>query len=302
MKTAYFIFIGGIATLGILNSCTKNTNPPLPIHDTTVVIKTDTLTKTDTLKVPPPPDPTVNLKKGLLLYLPFDGNIADSSGNNNPTVAVGGNVLTADAHGYANNAFGGNGGQRVVVTNNGSITFDTAFSLSYDVMINAPARQGMVTMTNETDGTGPSFVSSTSAPGIYNFVFYVNDVSIGCGNYGLSQAQNPAEVEDTSIVPLTNTWYNVISIYHKGAVQTYINGQLSASMTSTGTAALVCPSSKVIIGGWWDGDPIPLNGKMDEVRLYNRVLTPHEIVALSQHYQVTSEKANPGLRNGKSSH
>ncbi|HVV05477.1 MAG TPA: hypothetical protein VHC96_14700, partial [Puia sp.] len=35
---------------------------------------------------PPPPTDSVNLKSGLLLYLPFNGDFADSSGNNNPTV------------------------------------------------------------------------------------------------------------------------------------------------------------------------------------------------------------------------
>jgi hypothetical protein len=31
----------------------------------------------------------VNLKNGLLVYLPFDGNFADSSGNGNQTAASG---------------------------------------------------------------------------------------------------------------------------------------------------------------------------------------------------------------------
>ena len=54
-------------------------------------------------KNPPSPSPhdnNVNLKKGLLLYLPFDGNIADSSGNNNTVQSAGGGVLTYDEHGY----------------------------------------------------------------------------------------------------------------------------------------------------------------------------------------------------------
>jgi hypothetical protein len=91
----------------------------------------------------------------------------------------------------------------------------------------------------------------------------------------------------------------MINVYHKGSIQTYINGQLTASGSGGGTAALLCPNSQVIVGGWWNGDPITLNGKLDEVRLYNRVLTPHEIVTLSQHYQVTAEKSAPKLQNGR---
>src|SRR6185369_13332776 len=36
-----------------------------------------------------PPTPIADLRRGLLLYLPFNGSIADSSGNNNPTQIVG---------------------------------------------------------------------------------------------------------------------------------------------------------------------------------------------------------------------
>jgi hypothetical protein len=91
----------------------------------------------------------------------------------------------------------------------------------------------------------------------------------------------------------------VINIYHKGTIQTYINGQLQHTVTGPGTADLLCPNSQVVIGGWWDTDPITLNGKLDEVRLYNRVLTPHEITTLSQHFQVTSESIKPTLVSKK---
>src|SRR5579872_3504588 len=99
MKLRTIAFAGGLIVLGFsYYSCAKNSNLQ-------------------------PPDTTVNLTKGLLLYLPFSGSIADSSGNNNPTQAVG-SVLTYDTHGYANNAFGGTGnGERIYVTNNGSISF-----------------------------------------------------------------------------------------------------------------------------------------------------------------------------------
>jgi hypothetical protein len=39
-----------------------------------------------------------------------------------------------------------------------------------------------------------------------------------------------------------------------------------------------------------------MNGKLDNVRLYNRVLTPHEIAALSSNYQVTSNSQRPAVR------
>jgi hypothetical protein len=289
MKLGYSIFAAGCIAVGAIYSCSKSANPSPPVHDTTVV------TKTDTLDVPPPPDPTVNLKMGLLLYLPFDGNIADSSGNGNPTTAVGGNGLTYDAHGYANNAFGSDGsGTRIKVTNNGSIKFDTAFSISYDVMINASQRQVFVSMLDPSTGNGPSFEVGASLTSIPNSDFYVNDVSASCDLPGETPPQNSASITDTSFVPQPGSWYNVICIYHQGTIQTYVNGVLNTTLAGPGNAALLCPNSEVVIGGWWDGDVVGLNGKLDEIRLYNRVLTPHEITTLAQNFQVTSEKVQPG--------
>jgi hypothetical protein len=44
---------------------------------------------------------------------------------------------------------------------------------------------------------------------------------------------------------------------------------------------LICPQSTVNIGYWWDQDMESLNGKIDEIRLYNRVLTVDEVSALA---------------------
>jgi hypothetical protein len=291
MKLKLLIFTSVLVFFAFFYSCTKNTSPT-----TTTVTDTVTITKTDTVTVPPPSDTTINLTKGLLLYLNFNGSIADSSGNNNPTEAIGGNVLTYDAHGYANSAFGGNGtGQEILVTNNGSIQFDTAFSLSYDFMINAYQRQAFISMIDPTNAYGCSFLSSESIPGLDNLMFFASDVTAGCDAIGPTNAENPAVQADTTIVPQVGAWYNVVNIYHKGTIQTYVNGQLQHTASGPGTADVDCPNAQIIIGGWWNSDPITINGKLDEVRLYNRVLTPHEITTLSQYFQVTSESVKPRL-------
>jgi hypothetical protein len=56
------------------------------------------------------------------------------------------------------------------------------------------------------------------------------------------------------------------------------------------------PGASVIVGDWWSGDPIGIAGEVDNVRRYNRVLTLHEIVALSANYQVTSNSQRPAVR------
>jgi hypothetical protein len=96
------------------------------------------------------------------VYLPFSGNIADSSGNGNPTTAVG-NVLTDDAHGYPNNAFGATGnGERVLVTNNGSIKFDIAWSVSLGFMVHDNRFESLFDMVDPTTAYG--FIMGVGIP------------------------------------------------------------------------------------------------------------------------------------------
>ena len=235
-----------------------------------------------------PTQPVADLKRGLLLYLPFNGSIADSSGNNNPTMAVGGGSLTADEHGYANSAFGSNGGgQTIEVTNNGSIHFDTAYTISLSFMTRDNSiRHTYLSMVNPVDGNGPTFEIGNCVPGLPNFDVGVNDISAGCDNSGLS---NPNKLNDTtSFIPELERWYNAIVVYHKGSVSIYINGKLISSKNGTGTLANLCPASKIVVGGWWNSDVMNINGVLDNVRLYNRVLTSDEIALLSQYYQPTT--------------
>ncbi|MBS1604757.1 MAG: LamG domain-containing protein [Bacteroidetes bacterium] len=262
--------VAGILAVALLGSigCSKNQDP---VHDTIYA---------------PKPDTTVNLTKGLLVYLPFSGSIADSSGNNNPTKAVG-TVLTYDAHGFANNAFGATGnGEKVYVTNNGSIKFDTAFSISFGFMTNANNTATYISMVNPVNGYSPSFIIGTTFPTIKYLDMGIGDSSVGCSSYG--QIDNKSIADTTNFLPVPGAWYNLIAIYHHGGIKIYINGSLIASKDGIGTKAVLCPNSQIIIGAWWDSDPQSFNGKMDNFRLYNRVLTPHEIVALSSSYQVTS--------------
>ncbi|GGA86230.1 hypothetical protein GCM10011511_06590 [Puia dinghuensis] len=273
--------------------CTKNPGETPPVHDTVTVVKNDTIIKNDTI-YGTKPDSTVNLTKGLLLYLPFTGNINDSSGNNNPTVAVG-SVLTYDAHGYANSAFGSNGSQKIYVTNNGSIKFDTAWAISLGFMVNDSRPETYISMVDPATGYGPSFNFGNTLATLPYLACGSGDITLGCNNYG--PVNNYNITDSTNFIPVAGSWYNGIVIYHKGTLQTYINGTLISTKVGAGTQAELCPASKVIIGAWWDGGPQGLNGKLDNIRLYNRVLTPHEIAVLSSSYQVTSNSLRPGLRS-----
>jgi hypothetical protein len=239
--------------------------------------------KKDTSTTPPVTPSDVHLKTGLLLYLPFDGNMADSSGNGNTTTPAGGAALTYDEHGDSASAFGGTGnGERLLVTNNGSIAFDTAFTVSLECMVRTNAtRQSFITMVNNATGMGPSFLVSASIPGQPYLDFGVPDGTNTCDNFGTDNSLT----DSTDFIPQPESWYNIVSVFHKGIMQIYVNGTLISTKTRTNAIAHVCPGAQVIIGGWWQGDPISINGKIDEVRLYNRVLNADEIAELAKNFK-----------------
>ena len=230
---------------------------------------------------PTPSD--INLKKGLLLYVPFDGSMADSSGNANPVTGVGGAFLTYDEHGNANSAFGATGsGERILVTNNGSIKFDTAVTLSANIMTRTGGRYGIMELVDNTNGQSYAVGMATGSTPPYRFDYSVSNHLATCG----SISSNANIFSDTAtFIPEVESWYNLIVTFHKGTLSAYVNGKLVRTRSGGDNTVALCPSAKVIIGGWWDGDPAAINGKIDEVRIYNRVLNADEIAELSKEFQ-----------------
>lgn len=291
-------------------SCTKNPVPPPPVHDTVTVIKHDTTVKSDTLYASRP-DSTVNMTRGLVLYLPFTGSFADSSGFGNTVTAVNGASLDYDMHGYANGAFNATGaGERLIVSNNGAYKVDTAFSVSCDFMIRSNAYysggydftglQVFLSIVNVAAGTGPTFnIGMTRPEAPQSFTFGVNGAQgADCSGYGNN---NPSNISDsTHFTPQLGAWYNVVCTYRKNTTWVYVNGQLISTLTNPATSSVVfCPGSNFVVGGWWNAGASGvenIRGKLDEVRFYNRVLNPHEITWLARNFQPGSVRQLPGLK------
>jgi hypothetical protein len=286
-----------LAGIGLLAACTKNSNPKT-IYDTV------TVTKTDTLQLPPPDD-TPNLTTGLVLYLPFtNGSYADSSGLNNAVTAVNGATLGYDMHGYAQSAFTESSNNAVLtVANNGNYAVDTGFSVSLDFMLRSlpywngtlQGLQELITLMNYNTGYGPTFVigfNSNIVP--ESFIFDVNPSTSDCDTVGNSQNH----FAPTNFTPQVGAWYNAICIFSHGTGYIYINGQLISTQSITGSSVLFCPSSTLIIGGCQNGSE-PLNGEIDNLRMYNRTLTAQQIAWLARNFQTTSTSQRPVLRSGK---
>jgi hypothetical protein len=147
------------------------------------------------------------------------------------------------------------------------------------VMVNdAPALDLTTSMTAE------AWVYPTNATNYRNVVMKLNnDESI----YWLGVSPGPrafvdlmptgaAEValESSATLPL-NAWSHLAFVYNSGTLQFYVNGVVVETVTTGST--LPISADPIRIGG----DPWGqhFQGRIDEVRIYNRALTPAEIQA-----------------------
>jgi len=254
--------------------------------------------KKDSHPTPPPTDSSniVNLKKGLLLYLPFSGNFADSSGNNNPTTGVNGASLGSDLSGNASSAFDGAGnGQRVIVTNNGSIKIDTAYTVSMNVMLRSYQRANLIDMVKHATGDGWGFGIGTAE--YSTNIINMNTVDT-TGNCSTTVQSYNSQLLPSNSALLPGVWNNVVTVFNKGVSKIYINGQLNATLTTSNSHIPECMSSNVIVGGWWDGDVASIDGKLDEVRVYDRAVNENEIAKLATGFPAQSSGPVADLTRG----
>jgi hypothetical protein len=225
----------------------------------------------------PEDTPCSNLQSGLLAYYPFNGNANDESGNGNNGSAVNGAFFTTDFLGRPNKAAGFDGiNDYIIVQDNGRLNVDS-MTVSMMIMVNnINRRQTFVNRVSFSNGTAASWGIGQSLNTTNQFDFAVTNTS--CSQPYTYDANNLVSSPETM---LANRWYHVLVTFGSGVQKLYIDGHLRGSSTRTFTNLNKCAASQLLIGGWWQGDVISIDGKIDEVRIYNRVLKSCEIDELT---------------------
>jgi hypothetical protein len=199
---------------------------------------------------------------GLVGYYPFNGNANDVSGNgHNGTVS--GAALTQDRFGYEGSAYIFDGGSGYIDMDNVShFNFGTGdFSLETWIQMNSASSGPRHILGKRMDETAPyqhGWTRLYSLDGSIRFEF--ND------GWTLS---TPTTYND-------GVWHHIAATRSSGAVSLYMDGQLIGSGTQT---VDVSNSGSFKIGKWYFESSF--NGKIDDVRLYNRALSATEV---AEHY------------------
>lgn len=208
----------------------------------------------------------VNLKTGLVAYYPFSGNADDTSGNGNNGV-INGATLSSDRYGNINSCFSfiNNG---IVIPNsfynNGwqDYTINLWF-LTYDK--NQAAQTIIVTTQN-----GEAI--SLNHPNASNKISHWKNSNINVRTWDILSA-NPLLFNNIN----NQIWYNLILVKRGNIYNYFINGQLDK--TSIITTSAQNQNSGVRFGNNSPNGEY-MNGKIDDIGIWNRALSQDEITAL----------------------
>jgi hypothetical protein len=191
---------------------------------------------------------------GLVAHYPFNGNANDASGNGY-TGTVNGATLVNDRFGNANSAYDFDGnGQHIILTNTASQNLLTGFSLVSWIKSTSPAG---------------SFISKHKNYYRNTFAFGFND------GHAVVSTDVVAYVVGTPQKYNDGKWHLIVGVYNGTTLLIYADGVLAGSMSANYTTA---NTENIKIGR--DSDLSFYKGTLDDIRIYNRAITPNEVATL----------------------
>ncbi|KIC93904.1 LamG domain-containing protein [Flavihumibacter solisilvae] len=254
-------------------SCVKEVVKEVVVTDTLVV--RDTLTVRDTITVR---DTVLDLACGLLAYYPFNGNFKDESGHGNDAVGRNGIFLTTDYKDEANRSAGFDGLNDYLIVQNGKPLRSDTMTLSVHIYSDSwDLERSILALHDFTDGSSFHYNLVQPFGGTQELAFSIGDPAYPCT--GLQHYNPSISIISTQKVT-TSKWYHLLATFANGDQRFYIDGQLVGQKTQPYKAVRDCGNPSLIIGGWWQSSLFPFSGKIDEIRIYNRLLNKCEINAI----------------------
>ncbi len=211
--------------------------------------------------------------EGLIVHYPFNGNANDESGNSNNGVITGAS-LTNDRDNNAQKAYSFDGvdDQIIFPYSNDFNNFPLSFSfwVNFDDLNSAVI--GNDVSDNRQSGVWFSIGQSTETMG---------KIAINYGNGGTPRSSSRKTFIADRVLS-TGQWYHIMGIIESlDVLRIAINGtEMEGDFSGTATS-FVHQQNDGSIGRVWDPNTF-FSGKIDDLRIYNRVLSADEIQLLSQ--------------------
>jgi hypothetical protein len=213
---------------------------------------------------------TINSDLGLVAYYPFNGNANDESVNNNNGTVYGA-TLTSDRFGNADRAYSFDGiDDHIEVRHRSSLQPPNQLSVCAWVYIKA----------FYTGSYGISVILKKGGPwaGIGRYEIFYADRYFQFDIQYANGTDIRLSTPDTLIQ--LNTWYFLVLTYNGQSQRGYINGKLRVSQNVSLQLGNNADNMSI---GWNSGNssfPYPVNGIIDDIRIYDRALSESEIQML----------------------
>jgi uncharacterized protein (TIGR02145 family) len=207
--------------------------------------------------------PGTSLNNGLVAYYPFNGNANDESGNGNHGT-VNGASLTTDRFGSSGKAYSFDGLNDYISTTD----LDLFDSFTISVWVFPIGTLGALVDKSEDNisNSGYVFIYNNSTYGLY-------------GHVGWSGNTNNNIIPSNNYIS-NNQWHSCVLTFKQGSAKIYVDGSQTYSRSGLNSTSL---NNDLLLFGKsvWGGNLF--NGKLDDIRIYNRALTQEEITYLATH-------------------
>lgn len=230
---------------------------------------------------------TDSLSRGLVGYWKLNESSAnsctggvndscDSTGENND-MAWNGNATSAN----------GKFGNSVSFDGTGDYLSDTSISISETrleaVTVCAWVYLNSLGTTSDVDDSA-IFSESQSDPHVLLW-YNVNAAGSGDRTYSFSifDTNTSNRINGTAHAAVAGQWQHVCGVSDGTSRYLYLDGTLNASRTDAENISTLINGSSIRIGSWSGTSNMDMNGKIDEVRLYNRALSAQEIAKIYNH-------------------
>lgn len=204
---------------------------------------------------------------GLVLYYPFNNNANDASGNNNngapSNCSFTGNACTFNGY---------DSPSQLSVTNSNSLKFTNTFTICMFIYVNSNI--GMSGIGTKVSEAGQCiFAKGSDTYGLYANIALKNDNS-AIINFRIKGGGTTATANISNFG--TGSWHFLAFAVSNNTLKVYVDTNLSNQTSITNTDFTEANASNLSFGkfsSWY-----PLNGKLDEIRIYNRDLLPNELL------------------------
>ncbi len=231
----------------------------------------------------------VNLSQNLRMYLPFNGNTLDASGNNNNAVNNGA-VLSTDQFGNANSAYLFNGissfmevanSVGLAASNNGFTMVAKVCPLGFN---NNDCQANAIFQKGNTEGGAGCYGLGFTDKGFDNNCTIVSNTknnfyALVQNNFASITIGTTAGLVGAAPYLVPNNWYCVAATWDGDSMRLYVNGVLHSKWANginigANTANLLIGKTLIPNNTNW------LHGKLDELRIYDRAINAQEVQIL----------------------